>query len=328
MTSTSYIWSCDWGTSAFRLRLVEADSGHIMADRCSDDGVATLAVVTDSTARAQAFRETLRRHIMAIQADAGSVAARAVMVSGMASANIGWCALAYATLPVSIDGAGFRYEALEPLTLSAQDAPLPVWLVSGLASADDVMRGEETEIVGVLSHPDFAAFRQRAVLVLPGTHAKHIQVVAGQITAFATYMTGELFAMLATQSILRFSVSERAEQVVEDDFIAGVQDAQGLALAQALFRVRTRQLLHDVSPARNRSYLSGLLVGAEVGGLLRECSDDTPVLLCAGPHHAQSYQLACTALAAAHRVVPVPPAVMQYAATRGHQVLYSYLYAL
>ncbi|WP_350066435.1 2-dehydro-3-deoxygalactonokinase [Roseitalea porphyridii] len=59
------------------------------------------------------------------------------------------------------------------------------------------MRGEETQIVGA------AAMGQlEGTFVLPGTHSKWALVRARRVEAYATYMSGELYAALRDHSIL------------------------------------------------------------------------------------------------------------------------------
>jgi len=207
------------------------------------------------------------------------------------------------------------------LTLPDVRVALPVLLISGLTTGTDVMRGEETEIIGLFSQPDYAGYRGNAVLLLPGTHAKHVRIANGRITTFATYMTGELFAVLAEHSILRFSLAAEDTGDGAEDFADGVRDAGTAPLSRVLFHVRARQLLDNCSPARNRAYLSGVLIGTEAHGLRATCPADTPVLLCAGSRLADAYRRAFAVLGMAERIIPVPAAVMDQAVVWGHRAL-------
>jgi 2-dehydro-3-deoxygalactonokinase len=122
------------------------------------------------------------------------------------------------------------------------------------------MRGEETQIAGALA----TGFGD-GVLCLPGTHAKWVQVSAGEVVSFQTYMTGEMFALLSTQSVLRHGMGEGADDAAFD---TGVEEALSRPerIAARLFGLRAEGLLHGLSPGAARSRLSGLLIGAELAG--------------------------------------------------------------
>ncbi|HEX2948695.1 MAG TPA: 2-dehydro-3-deoxygalactonokinase [Armatimonadota bacterium] len=325
-TMQSYFFSCDWGTSSFRLRLVETTTGRVAGERRSAEGAKSIAAAHPAEVeRAQAFQQLLTHHVDALISETG-ILPDTIIISGMASSSIGWQPLPYAPLPVNISGDGLGWALLDPQQLSDRHHQMTVYLVSGLSSATDIMRGEEVEIIGVLSDPAYAAFRESAVLILPGTHAKHVRIEDKKITAISTYMTGELYALLTEQSILRFTAFTEANSPDgHDDFAQGVRDAQTGQLTSLLFQVRTRSLLHELPPARNLAYLNGLLVGAEVRGLLAGSPDNIPVLLCAGPRHASVYTQAFTALGQAQRVTAVLPEVMDRATVLGHRAIVPHL---
>ncbi len=322
----SLIISCDWGTTTFRLRIVQTNTAAVLAERRTAEGVQVLAQASATpAARAAAFRATLLRHILAAQQELGVALARTpVLVSGMASSSIGWRELPYAPLPFPLDGSGLVVRSVARLTLPGTGpvAALPVWLFSGMAGPADIARGEEMEAIGILSRPELAAYRDHAVLVLPGTHAKHLRVERGQITDFRTFMTGELLAVLSGHSVLRHSVlpppADGPDVAGSDeDLCAGVRDAARLPLTHALFRVRTRHVLERIPSDRNTAYLTGLLVGSELDAL-RQAWPATPILLCAGARQAGTYLRACAVLGLGERVVAVPPAVVDHGAVLGH----------
>ncbi|WP_372835491.1 2-dehydro-3-deoxygalactonokinase, partial [Puniceibacterium confluentis] len=124
----------------------------------------------------------------------------------------------------------------------------------------DVMRGEETQIAGFLAlNPGYDG-----IICLPGTHCKWAHVSAGEIVSFRTFMTGELFALLSRQSVLRHSVP--ASGWDEGAFADAVDRVMSRpeSLAASLFGLRAEALLHDLDGTAARSRLSGLLIGAEL----------------------------------------------------------------
>jgi len=264
--------SCDWGTSNFRLRLVD---GGVTGEVRTDEGVAKLAALPGD--RADAFRSTLARGLEQLKAPPSCP----VVISGMASSSIGWKELPYATLPFSLDGRDAVWEKVDDR----------VHLISGLRSETDVLRGEETEALGLVAQLG-REMPFEAVFLLPGTHSKHLDVNPGGIAVFRTYMTGELFDVLARQSVLRHS-TDPAAPFDRAAFVEGVEESQRRPLPSALFRVRTRQVLQKKDVPSNTSFLSGLLIGAELAALR---ASDVPVVVAAGERLRVSYAAAGEAL--------------------------------
>jgi 2-dehydro-3-deoxygalactonokinase len=127
----------------------------------------------------------------------------------------------------------------------------------------DVIRGEETQVVGLLAEePGFDG-----VVVLPGTHSKWATVSEGAIADFQTYLTGEMFELLSQKSFLRHSVKEGGKELSgEPDFALGLGRTviDGLPFLSAIFSVRARQLLTGTPPEANLAYLSGIVIGGEI----------------------------------------------------------------
>jgi 2-dehydro-3-deoxygalactonokinase len=149
--------------------------------------------------------------------------------------------------------------------------------VPGIASqgdSPDMMRGEETQVVGALAlHPELAA---RSHFVLPGTHSKWIDVEDGRITSVRTFMTGELFSVLRTHSILGRPVRTGANDSVSSPhraFAAGVRTARDgrHGLSPLLFAARAMVLANRIASEDAADFLSGVLIGDELrAGLTTE----------------------------------------------------------
>ncbi|HVR84387.1 MAG TPA: 2-dehydro-3-deoxygalactonokinase, partial [Planctomycetota bacterium] len=114
----------------------------------------------------------------------------------------------------------------------------------------------------------------------------------GGIAGFRTYMTGELFDVLSKQSVLRHS-TDPAAPVDQAAFLEGVEESTKRPITGALFRVRTRQVLDRKTARSNTSFLSGLLIGAELGTLR---GSDVSIILAAGKALRTSYTAAAKAL--------------------------------
>lgn len=294
---TSHYLSCDWGTTHFRLRLIDSTSGRSLAGVQSDQGVGRLAAETLPADRPDRFQAVLAAALDRLSVESGRDPGTApIAVSGMASATIGWHELPYAQTPWRLDGADLEFQELTPIeTTTGQHR---VILISGARTTNDVLRGEETQAVGLFSLPQAARFADRATVILPGTHSKHLYVEQGRVVDFQTFMTGELFDMLSRNTILRHSVAE--EEATADPLSgeakaalrAGVRDARELPFVAALFRVRTRQVLDGQPQAANRAYLSGLVLGNELSYLADHDRATVHIVLAAGASLSLAYQAA------------------------------------
>ncbi len=180
-----------------------------------------------------------------------------VLACGMVGARQGWREANYRAVPCTpTDPAAL-------VRVPTADARLDVRIAPGLSQDKpaDVMRGEETQVAGALSlHPGFDG-----VMCLPGTHSKWVRVSAGEVVSFQTFMTGELFALLSSQSVLRHSMAEGWD---DDAFDAGVAEALARPerIAARLFSLRAEGLLHALPGSAARARLSGMLIGLELAG--------------------------------------------------------------
>jgi 2-dehydro-3-deoxygalactonokinase len=231
----------DWGTSNLRAWQMEGarEKGHAG----SDAGMATL--------KPEEFEPALL-DLIAPWLGEGAVT---VVACGMVGAKQGWAEAAYRKVPCPPSGAGL-------VRAPVRDGRLEVHLVPGICqdSPADVMRGEETQIAGFLAqNPGYDG-----ILCLPGTHTKWVHVSAGEIVSFRTMMTGELFALLSRQSVLRHSTA--GDGFDDEAFAEAASDSLSRpeALAARAFSIRAGDLLHGTPAATARARLSGLLVGAEL----------------------------------------------------------------
>ena len=180
-----------------------------------------------------------------------------VIISGMASSSIGMRELPYASLPFFANGHALSVEKWQP-----KGFPHEISLISGVKSKDDVMRGEETQLVGLyqLLHP-----AGNSLFILPGTHSKHIFLENDAISSFHTFMTGEIFDVLSAHSILNGSIEKGDfDSSALAAFQKGVlMSVEKSSVLNALFMVRTNALFEKFSKNENYYFLSGLLIGAE-----------------------------------------------------------------
>ncbi|HET9825716.1 MAG TPA: 2-dehydro-3-deoxygalactonokinase, partial [Chitinophagaceae bacterium] len=186
-----------------------------------------------------------------------------LVISGMAGSSIGMIQLPYKDVPFVVDGSDL-------ITKTIQDEKYfnsLTLVISGAKTSEDVMRGEETQLVGCLQQRDGTG---KQILVFTGTHSKHVAVEGDKVTSFKTYMTGEFFELLLKKSILSDSV-EKGSGLVEErnrrSFNKGVADSIESNLLHGSFLVRTNELFKKFTKEENYYYLSGLLIGTEVNEL-------------------------------------------------------------
>ena len=300
--------SCDWGTSRLRLRLVDSTPGGIVASHTTDEGIRRIANASPTVKQRRGLLgETLERGINALAPDLPSDLP--VVMSGMASSNLGWEELPYAALPAAVDGGTLHF-------VDVFHAARRVRLVSGLRSETDVMRGEETELIGLFSTPGRRPLSENCTVILPGSHSKHVRVSAGRIVDFTTFLTGELFELLTRRSTL---ANAAEPEFHPEAFAAGVAASRTLGLSAALFQTRARVVLGSLPASGSRAFLSGALIGAELSTL---CGDAArPLVLAAGPDLTREYSLALRELLPDCRVTEITPAEHAAAVVAGHKLV-------
>ncbi|HEY4207433.1 MAG TPA: 2-dehydro-3-deoxygalactonokinase [Puia sp.] len=262
MDNDKYFISVDWGTSRFRLRLVECSPLHIVETLTpSGGGVRELYEhwKTNGGDRETLFLDFLHHQVRGLKTPlSGQIK---IVISGMASSSLGMQELPYAKLPFAADGKNIIARTLSPASHPAYE----ILLISGVSSGKDVIRGEETQLIGCLSGEDPGP--DLRLLIFPGTHSKHFFVKNNTVFDFSTYMTGEFFQLLSAHSVLSASVEMGQDMYAHgasDSFKKGVRASVNANLLNTAFRVRTHHLFHEMSPKDNFSYLSGLLIGTEL----------------------------------------------------------------
>jgi 2-dehydro-3-deoxygalactonokinase len=275
--------AADWGTSNLRVWGLNRDN-QVVAETSSDQGMAKLD------------RSGFEPALLALTSDwLPQNRQTPVVCCGMVGARQGWIEVPYRQVPCK----PVRFDAVgRPET---QDSRLLVFIVPGVKQtepAPDVMRGEETQIAGIISDdPQFAG-----VLCLPGTHTKWVRIHAGEIVGFRTFMTGELFSLLSAHSVLRHSLDGTGTDGRE--FAASVEAmaAEPAQLAARLFSIRAQSLVSELSPATAKARLSGLLIGAELAAAKVDWSGQAATIVGNGPQ-AELYAEGLRALGQEPRMV-------------------------
>lgn len=260
----------DWGTTSLRAYRI-AENGAVTDRIAAPQGI--LAVP------AGGFAEVLRG-LIAPWLAAGETR---VLLSGMVGSRQGWVEAPYLPCPA---GAAEIAAALIDIPFDGAS----VKLVPGLCDRDasgtpEVMRGEETQILGVLDR-----IGTDGLACLPGSHAKWARIAGGRIASFQTFLSGEAFAALRSGTILGRMMTDAPTDLPA--FLRGVARGEG-ALLHQIFGARSLALFGELAEAETASYLSGLLIGHEIRAALLP---DVPVFLIGAAPLCALYAAAIRAL--------------------------------
>lgn len=241
----------DWGTSSFRLWLMAAD-GTVLAERRSGEGM--------TTANVNGFSDILEQHLAAV----GAPETLPVIICGMAGARQGWVEAGYADTPALLS-------AITDAAVTVPGQRRDIRILPGLAQRGagiaDVMRGEETQLLGASGLLPAGEH----LVCMPGTHSKWVRIANETASGFSTYMTGELFEALSRHTLLSHSVENGgAFDGATPSFLEAVAQIRDnpSRLTSQFFSIRAAQLLNGASTTDGRARLSGTLIGAELAGAL------------------------------------------------------------
>jgi 2-dehydro-3-deoxygalactonokinase len=256
------ILAIEWTSAAFHAFLFEED-GTLIDQRQQAHGVNH---ITDG-----GFEAALRDM-------AGDWAAGAshVYLTGMITSRNGWIETPYAPTPASL------HDVLAKAITKKVDGLAPLIFLPGVSvqhPLPDMMRGEELKIIGAMD-------KGSGLVALPGVHTKWAKVESGSITGFATYMTGEIAALLKASSLVgRLIPAESADN--PEAFLRGARMARDRSIGgnvlRRIFSARSMVLFDELAPFDISDYLSGLLIGAEIDEALQEFSPPDRHVTLIGP---------------------------------------------
>jgi 2-dehydro-3-deoxygalactonokinase len=282
----------DWGTSSFRAALI-APNGEVLDELSTPRGILGFRrdeFVPYLVATCERFTEK--------DVSAGG---KMFLLSGMIGSKNGLLEVPYCPCPATASDIAAALGWVD-----TGDADLNIAIVPGVRNGfDDVMRGEETQVFGAAA----VLGVQNAIMVLPGTHSKWVQLVGGAITQFNTFMTGEFYALLAQHSILAKSlpdVGEKPASLDKSAFLQGIDRAQtssqsGQGLLGNAFSTRVKSLFNELQPAQAASYLSGLVIGDELAAMRLPAGSQ--VIVIGSPALCERYNLAFAHLGVQTRAI-------------------------
>jgi 2-dehydro-3-deoxygalactonokinase len=266
----------DWGTSSLRAARIAAD-GTVLEERASTRGILQVA----QGSFASVLQETCADWL---------ASGPLCLVSGMAGSRQGWQEAPYCPCPAGFKELAAALSWIEPGRIA---------VVPGLSysffDTPDVMRGEEVQVIGAMDLLQL----QEGTFVLPGTHSKWVRVYEDRVQSFATFMSGEVYALLRQHSILARTMPAEDGPFDAAAFLRGVHHAQqGRSLLHSGFSARTLALFERMPAEALPSYLSGLVIGEE---LRARALHGLHVVVIGSPALSHRYALALEALGCASR---------------------------
>lgn len=251
----------DWGTSNLRVWIVDAQ-GVVQKQAFSSQGADQL--LPDQ------FHGVIKNILLELGVRLEAGRKFPVIMCGMVGSRNGWVEANYLNVPVQCAQIPQHASYVEP-------AELDVYILPGLAfrsrETPDVMRGEETQILGLhMQNPDF-----HGLICMPGTHSKWVFMRQGIVESFHTAMTGELFSLLSKQSVLRHVIGDDYSfspdsALFKTGVMAGYHHPE--RVIHDLFSIRAAGLLFSSLGAEASARLSGLLIGAEISCFSKDYPPD------------------------------------------------------
>ena len=322
---TDYILCCDWGTSSFRLRLINL-KGILLAECFTDQGIFKTyqdwekQSANSIDGKFNFYLKYIKSQIASLHCnDAINLYSLPIVISGMATSTIGMQNVPYAQLPFLLNGS-VGYEVIKQ-----KHEPLII-LATGVCSDNDMMRGEETQLMG-LFHLEALQniLPKEGVFILPGTHSKHITVENKAAISIKTYMTGELFQILTENGTLSKSVQPSSSSSIHEALhtealIKGVQESKNNNVLNSLFKVRVNDVLFNKSHLENFYFLSGVLIGTELNYLI---TASPTIVICGSDHLLPYYKIALAELGLSSKCIFIDPALLDHATMRGQLAIFN-----
>jgi 2-dehydro-3-deoxygalactonokinase len=278
-TETCHTVALDWGTTHRRAYALDA-SGLCLNEHADADG---------ALACKGRFPEALASALQALNATP-----QRVLMSGMVGSALGWKEVPYVSDDVPLTDLARHLTEVPSPAGGPRQLIVPGYCVRDAFGQPDVMRGEETQLLGAVTLGHATGW-----FVLPGTHSKWVELHNGRVRQLRTYMTGELFNLLGQHGTLAAAIGAHTQDWDNATFAEGVKAAANGALSRALFGTRARVVTGDMPASQTKAYLSGLLIGTELHDVVRSAGPGaatTPFKLIGSPELATHYEAAAAQL--------------------------------
>ncbi len=194
-----------------------------------------------------------------------------ILASGMITSEFGLCSLPHIKTPAGIDE---LHESMYETTIN-EISDIPFVFMRGVKldgndiDSCDMMRGEETEIMGIMQEK-----YGECIYVLPGSHSKIISINnQGKIVSFSTMLTGEMIASLSQNTILKDAVDLSVDTIHKEYLLKGYEYAKSAGINKALFKVRILKNIFGRSEEEVYSFFMGIVLCDEILNIIKENAD-------------------------------------------------------
>lgn len=259
----------DWGTSN-RRAYVLSRQGDLLRQHNDDAGI----LHVDG-----GFEDSLRLLLQTLRIEQADI-----VMSGMVGSRNGWREASYLTVEQPLSALRDVLVDIDTALPNVRCRIVPGYRYVDPHGLPDVMRGEETQVLGTLELSASDGW-----FLLPGTHSKWVLVERGRIVELNTFMTGEMYSLLSQYGTLAKVM--KAQHAVPEAFAAGVHASRHGGFTHTAFCCRAL-VVTDMMPAEHAaSYLSGLLIGTELDEILQKTQGEihSPVQVIGSPALASRY---------------------------------------
>jgi 2-dehydro-3-deoxygalactonokinase len=196
-----------------------------------------------------------------------------VLAAGMLTSRLGFWEVPHVPAPAGLSELSKNIQKKTFTRVS----PLPFFLVPGVrvgrrpcglsnVADADVIRGEETEIVGFQASAQTRGPRTPWVLLHVGSHSKAIAVDAqGRIVRSASTLSGEALHALRTYTILASGLRDlKSPKLKKRFFEKGIQSTERYGLTRSLFMTRLLEGNTRVGQPELYSFLLGSILASDL----------------------------------------------------------------
>lgn len=196
-----------------------------------------------------------------------------IYASGMVTSPFGIKEVPHITTPVSLKRIHAQiYRHYEKMYFERE-----IYLIPGVKTISDDfainmenvcnvnnMRGEETEVFGILPELKSAFSRSGVAIVFPGSHTQIVYVKQGEIKDILSTFSGELYHAISTRTILSGSVNCDNEVLDEEMVMWGFRNLKDFGISRALYIAHATKIFDVCSNQQRMSYLEGVISGSVV----------------------------------------------------------------
>jgi len=254
--ASNFILFIDWGTTNFRAYKYNLLSNKLISKIENNNGILS---VKNKSEYIKILKQTLQKLNLPNKTS--------ILMAGMIGSKKGLFEVSYVNTPTSLKN-------LASKILYKKFSDLNLMIIPGLVFKNnnyyDVLRGEETLAIGIIEKLKNI---DHAYLCCPGTHSKWISIRKNKIQSFSTFMTGDLYSAISSNTILNQSLNKNVAKFSKSFYSKGlnfIRKNKEISISNILFKIRTMDLFNQNKTFERNSFLSGLIIGMELNEILNK----------------------------------------------------------